>query len=77
MSPAERQPILPAELHPEQLMMGGTEVWSEASILIHPTGVLRDAGQDSGLGSPFLEPYYPQTIPSQTLHCDGSIVTLI
>jgi hypothetical protein len=36
--------------------------------------VLWDSGQDSGLGSPFLEPHYPQTIPLQTLlygreHC--------
>jgi hypothetical protein len=50
------------------MMMRGIGVWSKVSILIHPTGVLWDSGQDSGLGSPFLEPYRPQTIPSQTLH---------
>jgi hypothetical protein len=49
-------------------------VWSEVGILIHPTGVLWDSGQESGLGSQFLKPYWPQTIPSQTLlygreHC--------
>jgi hypothetical protein len=54
--------------------MWGVGVWSEADVLIHPTDVLWDSGQDFGLGSPFLEPYYPQTIRSQTLlygreHC--------
>jgi hypothetical protein len=42
-------------------------VWSEVGIQIHPTGVLWDSGQDSVLGILFLEPYCPQTIPSQTL----------
>jgi hypothetical protein len=55
-------------------MMWGVGVWSEVGVLIHPTCVLWDSGQDSGLGSPFLEPYCPQTIPSHTLlygreHC--------
>jgi hypothetical protein len=47
--------------------MWGVGVWSEVGILIHPTGVLWDSGQDFGLAIPFLEPYCPQTIPSQTL----------
>jgi hypothetical protein len=52
----------------------GRAVWSKVGVLIHPTGVLWDSGQDSGLASSFLEPYCPQTIPSQTLlygreHC--------
>jgi hypothetical protein len=54
--------------------MWGVVVWSEAAILIYPTGVLWDSGQDSGMARPFLESYCPQTIPSQTLlhggeHC--------
>jgi hypothetical protein len=57
--------------------MWGIGVWSKVGILIHPTGVLWDSGQDSGLGSPFLEPYCPQTIPSQTLLYAGSTVMLI
>jgi hypothetical protein len=49
-------------------------VWIKVGVLIHPTGVLWVLGQDSGLANPFLEPYFPQTIPSQTLiygreHC--------
>jgi hypothetical protein len=44
----------------------GLGVWSEVGVLIHPTGVLWDSGQNSGLVSPFLEPY-SQTILSQTL----------
>jgi hypothetical protein len=59
--------ILPAELWPEQLVMGGIGVWSKVGNLIHPTDVLRNSGQDSGLPSPFLKYYCPQTIPSQTL----------
>jgi hypothetical protein len=47
--------------------MWGVGVWSEVGVLFHPTGVVWDSGQDSGLTSPFLEPYCPQTIPSQTL----------
>jgi hypothetical protein len=47
--------------------MWGVGVWSEVGVLIHPTGVLWDSGQDSGLASPFLEPYCPQISPSQTL----------
>jgi hypothetical protein len=39
--------------------------------------ILWDSGQDSGLASPFLERYCPQTIPSQTLLLAGSIVMLI
>jgi hypothetical protein len=54
--------------------MWGVEVWGEVGVIIHPTGVIWDSGQDCWLVSPFLEPYYPQTIPSQTLlhgreHC--------
>jgi hypothetical protein len=46
----------------------------EVGVLIHPTGVLWDSGQDSGMASPFLEPYFPQTIHLRTLlygweHC--------
>jgi hypothetical protein len=44
-------------------------VWSKAGIPIHPTGVLWDSCQDSGLGSPFLEPYCPQTNPSDLALC--------
>jgi hypothetical protein len=52
----------------------GVGVWSEVGVLIHPTCVLWDSDQNSGLGSPFLEPYCPQTIHSQALlfgreHC--------
>jgi hypothetical protein len=47
--------------------MWGIWSWSEVGALIHPTGVLWDSDHDSGLSSPFLEPYCPQTIPSQTL----------
>jgi hypothetical protein len=59
----------------------GVWVCSKVGILIHPTGVLLDSGQDSGLGSPFLEPYYPQTLPSQTLlygreHCHADPIVL-
>jgi hypothetical protein len=46
-------------------------VWSKVGVLIHPTGVLWDLGQDSGLGSPFLETYFPQIIPSQTVLYGG------
>jgi hypothetical protein len=53
--------------------MWGVGVWSKVSILIHPTGVLWDSGHNSGLASPFLEPYCPQTIPSQTLIYDGAL----
>jgi hypothetical protein len=61
--------------------MWGVGVWSEVGILIHPTGVLWDSGQDSGLGSPFLEPYCPQTILLQTLlygsePCHAETVTI-
>jgi hypothetical protein len=54
--------------------MWGVGVCSKVGILIHPTGVLWDSGQDSWLVSPFLEPYCPQNILSQTLiygreHC--------
>jgi hypothetical protein len=41
------------------LVMWGVGVWSEVGVPIHPTGVLWDSGQDSGLASPFLEPYSP------------------
>jgi hypothetical protein len=64
---AECQPIPPAELKPEQSVMWGVGVSSEVGVIIHPTGVLWDSGQDSGLDSPLLESYCPQTIPSQTL----------
>jgi hypothetical protein len=57
--------------------MWGVGVWSEVGVIIHPTGVLWDSGEDSGLASPFLEPYCPQTIPSQTLLMAGSTVMLI
>jgi hypothetical protein len=57
--------------------MCGIGVWSEVSILIHPTVVLWDSVQDFGLGSPFLEPYCPQTIPPQTLFMAGSFFMLI
>jgi hypothetical protein len=57
-------------------------VCSEVGILIHPTGVLWDSGRNSGLPSPFLETYCPQTIPSQTLlygrehcHADTLVIT--
>jgi hypothetical protein len=50
--------------------MWGDAVWIEFGVLIHPTGVLWDSGQDSWLASPFLEPYFSQTIPSQTLLYD-------
>jgi hypothetical protein len=55
-------------------MMWGVGVWSEVGSLIHPTGVLWDSDQDSGLASPFLECYSSQTIPSQTTE---NIVMLI
>jgi hypothetical protein len=56
----------------------GVGVWSEVGVLIHPTGVLWDSGQDFRLARPFLEHYYPQTILSQTLiygreHCHADI----
>jgi hypothetical protein len=57
--------------------MWGVGVWSEVGVLIHPAGVLWDSGQDSGLGSPFLEPYFPQIIPSQTFLNGRDIVMLI
>jgi hypothetical protein len=41
-------------------MTWGVGVWSEVGVLINPTGFLWDSGQDSGLGSSFLEPYCPQ-----------------
>jgi hypothetical protein len=61
--------------------MWGIGVWSEVGVLIHPTGVLWDSGQDCGLGIPFLEPYCPQTIPSQTLlygteHCHADTIVI-
>jgi hypothetical protein len=37
----------------------GIGVWSKVGVLILPTGVLLDSGQDSGLVIPFLEPYCP------------------
>jgi hypothetical protein len=64
------QPILPAEVKPEQLVMWNVGAWKEVGILIHPAGVLWDSGQDSGLASPFLEHYCPQNIPLQTLSYD-------
>jgi hypothetical protein len=47
--------------------MWGIGVCSKVGILIHPTGVLLDSGQDFGPASPFLEPYFSQTTPSQFL----------
>lgn len=47
--------------------MWGVGVCSEVGVLIHPTDILWDSDQDSGLGNPFLEPCCPQTIPSQIL----------
>jgi hypothetical protein len=49
-------------------------VWSEVGVLINLAGVPGGSDQDSGLSSPFLEPYCPLTIPSQTMlygreHC--------
>jgi hypothetical protein len=49
--------------------MWGVGVWGEVSVLIHPTGVLWDSGQDSGLVSPFLEPDCPQTLLYGREHC--------
>jgi hypothetical protein len=37
--------------------MWGVGVWSQVCVLIHPTGVIWDSGEDFGLGSPFLELY--------------------
>jgi hypothetical protein len=56
--------------------MWGVGVWSEVCI-----PVLRDSGQDSGLASPFLKCYCPQTISSQTLiygreHCHADTVII-
>jgi hypothetical protein len=42
--------------------MWGVGVWSEVGVLIHPTAVLWDSGQGSGLAIPFLERYCPQDI---------------
>jgi hypothetical protein len=50
--------------------MWGVGVCSEVGVLIHPTGVLWNSGQDSGLASLYLERYCPQTLPSQTLIYD-------
>jgi hypothetical protein len=52
----------------------GVGVWSEVGVLINRTDVLWDSRQDLGLDNPFLERYYPQTIPSDALlygreHC--------
>jgi hypothetical protein len=57
----------------------GIVVWIEVGVLTHSTGVRWDSGQDSGLASPFLERYCPQTIPSQTLlygreHCHADTI---
>jgi hypothetical protein len=54
--------------------MWGVGVWCEVGVLINPTDVLCYSVQNSGLGSPFLERYCPQIIPSQSLlygreHC--------
>jgi hypothetical protein len=64
--------------------MWGIEVWSEVGVLlvIHPTGVLSDSGQDFGLASSFLEPYCQQTTASQSLlygreHCRAEQTTVI
>jgi hypothetical protein len=57
--------------------MWGVGVWSKVGVLIHPTGVLWDSGQDCGPAIPFVEPYYPQSIPSPTLFMAGSIVMVI
>jgi hypothetical protein len=63
---------------PEQLVLCGVGVWSEVSVLIHPTGVLWDSVKDFELASPFLKQYCPQAILSQTLfrgmeHCHANI----
>jgi hypothetical protein len=60
--------------------MWGVGFWTEVGILIHPTCVLWDSGQDPRLASPFLEHYCPQTILTQTLmygreHCHAAIVS--
>jgi hypothetical protein len=70
-------PLSQRQLQPEQLVMWGVGVWTEVGVLINPTGVLWDSGQDSGLASSFQEPYCPETIPSQTLlydrkHCHAN-----
>jgi hypothetical protein len=57
--------------------MWGIGNWSKVGVLIHPTGVLWDSGQVSGLASPFLERYCPQTIPSQALNYFREHVILI
>jgi hypothetical protein len=62
----------------EQLVMWGVGVWSKDGILIHPTGVLWDSGQDSWLASPFLELYCPhKPFPHRPCFMAGSIVMLI
>jgi hypothetical protein len=53
----------------------GVGVWSEVGVLIHPTRVMWDSGQDSGLGSPFLIVH--KTFPHRTWFMAGSIVMLI
>jgi hypothetical protein len=52
----------------------GVGVWSKVSIVIHPTGVLWDSGQDSGLASPFLEHYCPQTLIYGREYCHADTV---
>jgi hypothetical protein len=55
----------------------GVVVWSKVGVLIHPTGVLWDSGQDSGLASPFLERYCPQNMlyGREHRHADTIIIT--
>jgi hypothetical protein len=50
-------------------------VWSEVGVLIHPTGVLWDSGQNSGLGSPFLIVHKP--FPHRPCFLAGRNVMLI
>jgi hypothetical protein len=57
--------------------MWGVGVWSEVSILIHPTGVLWDSGQDFGLASPFWNLNVHQPFPYRPCFMAARIVMLI
>jgi hypothetical protein len=57
--------------------MWGIGIWIKVGVLIHPTGVLWDSDQDSGLASPFLEPIVHKPVPYRFCFMTGSIVMLI
>jgi hypothetical protein len=57
--------------------MWGVGVWSEVDVHIHPTGVLWDSGQDSGLAVNFWNLSVHKPFPHRPCFMAGSTITLI